>query len=204
MTKQLSALGVLLLLSATTATVASAHVIPKGGVSVDCQTQTQTVTVTVTAWAGNVEIVGNGKTTERMPSPLPDGSASFTVKEIGGDGKYTAGRQGYPKDPPPVAFVVACSAPSPSPSVSPSPSPTPTPTPTPSPTPTGGTSPATINPTPSAGGGLGQGVLAANTTAPGLPAAGAGPGDPRGGFIVALLVALVSVLAIARLVKARR
>jgi uncharacterized repeat protein (TIGR01451 family) len=89
---------------------ASAHVIPPGGVQVNCQAAT--VTVTVSDWAGYVEITRTSPLPVKVTdAPVPitgAGSATFTVAEIGGNGSYTAGRKDNPTDPWPVAFTVDC------------------------------------------------------------------------------------------------
>lgn len=180
---------------------ASAHHIT-GSVKVDCTAKPHTVSVTVTAWSGNVEITRVNptpkKVTERAPAHS-DGTVVFTVTEIGGNGTYTAGRQGAPHDPEPVGFTVHCVDPTPTPT--PHPTPTPTSTPTPSASPTGGQSPGDPTPTPS---GSVQSVLGAATNVPGLPVAGTHPDDANGAFLVALALAMVSMLAIGRVLRVRR
>ena len=170
---------------------ASAHHIT-GDVVVRCNAAPPTVSVTVADWSGNVEIknLATNKLTERAPAES-NATVVFTIKEIGGNGTYTAGRQGHPDDPTPVRFTVRCIVPTPTPS--PTPRPTPTPTPTPSPSPTGGQGPAaTPSPTPVAGDG---GVLGASTTVPGLPNAGAAPTRPAssGAPAIVLVVVLTAV-----------
>jgi hypothetical protein len=96
---------------------ASAHVIPQGGVQVNCEAAT--VTVTVSSWSGDVEITRTSplpvKVTDKAPVLVSGaGSATFTVAEIGGNGSYTAGRQGFPTDPTPVPFTVDCAKAQPS------------------------------------------------------------------------------------------
>lgn len=88
----------------------SAHGIERGSIVVNCTNQT--VTIGVHAWKGNVEIVKlpSGPTTEVKPTldSKGNGSATIDISAIGGNGTYTAGRQGHPKDPVPVRFTVDC------------------------------------------------------------------------------------------------
>ena len=177
-----AALAAVLAALAYNVVAASAHHIT-GTIEVNCHADPATVRVTVTAWSGNVEIknLSTRHLTERAPSKS-DATVVFTVKEIGGNGHYTAGREGHPDDPTPVAFTVDCVTPRPTPSPTPSPTPTPTHTPTPTPSPTDGQSPgSTPSPTSAAGGN--GGVLAAATTVPGLPDAGGGSVQSGDGYL---------------------
>jgi hypothetical protein len=95
---------------------ASAHIIPKGGVQVNCTNAT--VTVSVTAWTGKVEIknlTSNALTLKGLPDGVTAGDVVFTIAEIGGNGSYVAERETaldpLHTDPVPVPFTVDCTPP---------------------------------------------------------------------------------------------
>jgi hypothetical protein len=109
------------LLLLTPLTVSAHHI--QGSIAANCVAGT--VSVTVSNWSGNVEIkkLPSGPTTEKAPS-APNSTVVFSIAAIGGNGNYTAGRQGHPKDPTPVSFSVHCTAATPAPvNTTPTPSP---------------------------------------------------------------------------------
>jgi hypothetical protein len=93
---------------------ASAHQIVGGAVDVDCDETPPVVSVTVTNWTGNIVITRTSPSpvvvTKKLP-PSQNAKVDFLISEIGGNGSYTASREGTTEDPAPVAFTVDCHTP---------------------------------------------------------------------------------------------
>ncbi|MGH7234358.1 MAG: hypothetical protein ACREF7_02840, partial [Candidatus Saccharimonadales bacterium] len=182
---------------------ASAHSITS--IKVHCNGKTPNVAVTISGWyvPSHVEVTNlAGTVITEYPTTQANETAHIPLSNLAGNGSYFAGQEGYPTDPAPVEFTVACATTTPSPTTtattttSPSPSPTATSTPSPTPTPTATptTSPTpTTTPTPTP---TPKVVLPGTGTASG--GTGGGPSPLLLGLAVLLLIAIGSGLLLAK------
>ena len=101
---------------------ASAHNITGGtaGVDIDCTEAPPVVSIFVDHWDVTTAVVITrtsplpaadfGKVTKKNPAASTD-KVTFVIADIGGNGDYTAGRDGHPTDPKPVPFTINCPPP---------------------------------------------------------------------------------------------